>query len=173
MTRLTAGVVLLIASGASAQTESPTLASLVAEVRQLRIALEQSTVLAPKVQLIVQRLSLQDQKVARLTGQLDGIRREIGAQTSNAQRAGQLLPGIEQRMSAESDPVRRKQIELELSQVKSMAAQPVDGQLLGRESELVGALQAERALAQELNDKLAAIERALDRAPQCTSPAAK
>ena len=171
--RVTAAVLLLIAGGASAQTESPTMASLLAEVRQLRIALEQSTVLAPKVQLTVQRLSLQDQKVARLTGQLDGIRREIAAQTSNAQRAGQMLTGIEQRISAEADPVRRKQLEQELSHVKSMATQPVDAQLLGRESELAGALQGERALAQELTDKLAAIERALDRPAPCTSPAAK
>ena len=171
--RLTAGVLLLIASAASAQTESPAMASLLAEVRQLRIALEQAAVLAPKVQLTVQRLSLQDQKVARLTGQLDGIRREIAAQSSNAQRAGKMLTEIEQRISAESDPLRRKQLEQELSHVKSMAAQPVDPQLLGRESEVAGALQAERAVAQELRDKLAAIERALDHPPACTSPAAK
>ena len=173
MTITRGAALLLFAAAASAQTDTATIAALMAEVRQLRLALERSAVLAPKVQLTVQRLSLQDQKVARLSAQFDGIRREIGAQTSNAQRAGQALQGIEQQIATEADPLRRKQLEQSLATLRSQASQPVDAQLLARESETAGALQGKRALAQELTDKLAAIERVLDGPVPCTSPAAK
>ena len=168
--RITAAALLLIAAGASAQTDT-TIASLLAEVRQLRLALERSSMLAPKIQLTVQRLALQDQKVARLSAQLDGIRREVAAQSAGAQRAAQALTGLEQRMSSETDAARRKQVEQEFAYVKSMAAQPVDAELLARESEVAGALQTERAIAQELADRLTALERSIESPPPCTSPA--
>ena len=171
--RIMAAALLLIATGARAQTDVTTIASLLAEVRQLRLALERSSMLAPKIQLTVQRLNLQDQKVARLSAQLDGIRREVDAQSASAQRAAQALAGLEQRMSSETDAARRKQVEQELAHVKSMAAQPVDAQLLARESEVAGALQTERAIAQELADRLTALERSIESPPPCTSPAAK
>jgi hypothetical protein len=171
--RITAAAFLLIAAGASAQTDKTTVASLLEEVRQLRLALERSSMLAPKIQLTVQRLTLQEQKVARLSAQLDGVRREVAAQSAGAQRAAQAVSGIEQRMSTETDVVRRKQLEQELAHVKSMATQPVDAQLLARESEVAGALQTERAITQELTDRLAAIERSLDSPPPCTSQAQK
>jgi len=49
--------------------------------------------------------------------------------------------------------------------VKIAAGKRVDSELLARESELSSALQYERSVAQEVTDKITALERLLDPEP--------
>jgi hypothetical protein len=149
---------------ARAQTnpDAPAIQALLTEVRQLRLALERSALLTPKLQLTMQRIQLQDQKVARLSAQLEAVRRDIASQAGPAQRAIQELPLIEQRISAEQDLSRRKELEQHRSQLKIMAGHVIDPQLLARESEIASSLRTERAALDELTEKLAGMERLLD-----------
>lgn len=154
-----------LAPVALAQTapSQPTIEALLAEVRQLRIALERSAVLGPKMQLAAQRLSMQEQKIARIQTQLESVRRELGIKTEAQQRFTQQLALLEQRIVGETDPVRRKQFESEREHIKGALANfGVDPQLQARETELAGSLRTEQAVAQDLNTKLDAIERMLD-----------
>jgi chromosome segregation ATPase len=105
---------------------------------------------------------LQDKKVARLSAELDAVRREIAGLAMPLQRAAQRLTVIEQQISAESDPVRKKQLEQERAELRAMSAQVVDPQLLARESELANSLRNDRATLDELTEKLAVMERMLD-----------
>lgn len=159
--------VVTIAPLAIAQTPSDTrtIDMLLTEVRQLRLAIERSTLLNAKVQLAIQRLALQDQRVARLSAQLEAVRKDIGAQTNQINHAKDQIQNVEQQISSESDTRRRKSLDEELQQLKLIAVRAVDSQLLARESELATALQYERSVAQEITDKITAIERLLDPTP--------
>jgi hypothetical protein len=73
---------LAVTAPAAAQTNSDnaTIQSLLAEVRQLRLAVERSLSLTPRMQLLLQRAQVQEQKVARISQQL----------TRSANRSGHL-----------------------------------------------------------------------------------
>jgi hypothetical protein len=158
---LTAFVLAPLAVAQTAQS-SPTLEALLTEVRQLRVAIERSAILGPKMQLGVQRLSLQDQKIARISSQLDNTRREIAARTEGQQRIAQQIASLEQRIVGETDPTRRKQLEVEREHMKAIPNQTIDPQLLARETELASALRTEQTVVQEIKAKLEALERFLD-----------
>jgi hypothetical protein len=155
---------LVLAPLAVAQTaqSSTTLETLLAEVRQLRLAIERSSILGPKIQLAVQRLSLQDQKMARISSELDSTRREIADRTEGQQRVAQQIANLEQRLAGETDPERRKQLETEREHMKAMPNQPMDPHLLARETELATSLQREQSVVQGINAKLEALERFLE-----------
>ena len=78
------------------------------------------------------------------------------------QRVAQRLTVIEQQISAESDPVRKKQLEQERAELRAMSAQVIDPQLLARECELANSLRNEQATLDEVTEKLAVMERLLD-----------
>jgi hypothetical protein len=66
--------VLWIVSSAQAQTQAsatPRLEALLKEVHQLRLVLERSAQIAPRIQIAVERLKLQQEKVGRTARQLD------------------------------------------------------------------------------------------------------
>jgi chromosome segregation ATPase len=157
-------IAFVVAPMAVAQTaqSSPTLEALLAEVRQLRLAIERSAILGPKIQLAVQRLSLQDQKIARISSELDNTRREIADRTEGQQRIAQQIANLEQRLAGETDPARRKELEIEREHMKSVPSQPMDPRLTAREAELANSLQREQSVVQEINGKLEALERFLD-----------
>src|SRR5437773_12516810 len=71
----------LMAVGATPQNPSSgdTMTALLAEVHALRLAMEQSASIAPRVQLTLARLNIEEQRIAQLAGQLDQARRELNA----------------------------------------------------------------------------------------------
>src|SRR6476620_1071848 len=74
MTRLI--IVLWMASAAQAQTPAPaaptpTLETLLKEVHQLRLLMERSAQIAPRIQIVVERLKLQQEKAGRTGRQLE------------------------------------------------------------------------------------------------------
>ena len=118
-----------------------TMQALLVEVRQLRQALERSALLVPKMQVTMQRLQLQDQRLALLSAQLDTVRQEIARQATAPQGVAQQIAGIEQQLSTESDAVRRKDLERQRADLRAvMSAHVTDPQLLARESELASSL---------------------------------
>src|SRR3979411_2777703 len=58
----------------TAQTDAPP--SSLAEVHELRLAMERSATVAPRVQLTLARLNIQEQRTVILSSQLDRIRQE-------------------------------------------------------------------------------------------------
>src|SRR5438046_2073425 len=63
--------VLTAAGTTRAQTSDSAIQALLDEVRQLRLVVERSAVLAPKIQMTLQRIQLQQDSVSRASRQLD------------------------------------------------------------------------------------------------------
>lgn len=168
-------IALLAALAAPAQTATPdnaTLQALLSEVRQLRRMVERTLTLGPRMQLLLQRAQFQEQKVSRVSQQLDEVRKLIAAETARQNNANERLTKIEQDISSESDAGRRAQLEDMRTGLKMMVGNGPDQQLRARESELANALAVEQAALTEFNDKLDTLERQLEapRATDASSP---
>jgi hypothetical protein len=157
------GILAVLPALASAQTnpDAATIQALLAEVRQLRLTVEKSLSLAPRMQLLMQRAQFQDQKVARVSQQLDEVRKQISAETVRQASVNDRLAKIEQDLSGEADGERRKQLEEMRAGLKMAVGNGPDQQLRARESELSNSLIGEQAILDDLNARLDAIERQL------------
>ena len=163
------GTIVLLAAPAArsahaqtANADTATLQALLSEVRQLRLTMEKSVTLGPRMQLIMQRTQLQDARVARISQQLDEVRKQIAAEAAQQADANERLAKIEQGISTETDAGRRAQLEDVYTHFKMLAGRGPDQQLRARESELANALQGEQATLSDLNGKLDALERQLE-----------
>jgi len=159
----------LAAAPAAAQTanaDNATLQALLSEVRQLRMTMEKTVTLGPRMQLIMQRAQLQDARVARLSQQLDEIRKQIAAETAQQTDVSERLVKVEQEIPAETDAGRRAQLEDARMHLKMAAGRGPDQQLRARESDLANTLQGEQATLNDLNGKLDALERQLETPPR-------
>ena len=148
-----------VARAQAPASDGQTLQHLLSEVHQLRIALERSTQIGPRVQIDIERLKLQQELVARVARQLDEVRRDLDHHRSEQ-------PKIQQRLQEfrQQDPQQQKDMKVLSTHLKLDAEQTERSlqQLQTREGELVSQLQSERARLTELNDRLDQIERALN-----------
>ena len=62
---------------AQATADQATLQSLLTEVRQLRLALEKAMAIGPRMQVTLERIRMQDEKVSRISRELSDTRREL------------------------------------------------------------------------------------------------
>jgi hypothetical protein len=168
---------------AQAQTTSDgTIQALLAEVRQLRLALERSAVVAPRIQLTLHRMQFQQEAVSRVSRQLEDIRSQMAGSASVEEKEianiRAHMKEVEARSAQELDPARRKVLEDEVSRLRQRlekGAEKTDQQRLNeaqqiaRASELAGRLQTEQAKLDELGERLNTLERLLD-APQLKQP---
>lgn len=171
-----AALLLFAALSAVAQTSTDgTLQALLAEVRQLRLALERSAVVAPKIQMTLQRLQLQQDAVIRASRDLEAIRNQLSRVTGEERDLTTHLKVMDASLASELDASKRKALEEETKRVKLRLEElGVRGQqdnlaLRGRESELSSRLQAEQAKLDQLSDRLNAFEQMLD-TPQPKQP---
>jgi chromosome segregation ATPase len=157
---------------AQSSSDSATIQALLAEVRQLRLALERSAALAPRIQLTLQRAQLQQDQVARLSRQLEDLRDRMAQAASEETQTLAQIKAAEAHVVQEQDAARRKTIEEEIKAVKARLEQQSEQQRIqqaqqqARESELAGRLETERSKLNELNEKLNALERMLDGPPK-------
>ena len=148
-----------------AQTADPTLQSLLAEVHQLRLALERSTLIGPRIQIVVERMKIQQDVVSRLSRQIDDSRREMENMMMPATQFAARMKELESGLLSETDPNRRKALENDTREMKMQMErfQIMEQQSRTRIAELEGRLRSEQANLDVLNDKLNQIERALDK----------
>jgi hypothetical protein len=151
-----------------AQTSDSTLQALLAEVRQLRLALERSAVVAPKIQVMLQRIQLQQDQVLRLSRQLDDFRDQQARSATEVVNITARLKEVEAHFLQEQDPERRKALENEIKmtklQLQAQAEQQRlhEAQLQAREMDLASRLRTEQGKLNELNDRLTVLERTLE-----------
>src|SRR2546426_2071035 len=150
---MTAGLAVIAAStflraaGQAPATPPDPLTALLAEVHALRIAMEQSATVAPRVQLTLARLNIQEQRVGQLGAQLDQVRRELSAASLESQKLSEQLPELEKGLQTASDDKARKSYEYEHAEVKrKLGAQArLEEQLRARENEAAQALSTEQS----------------------------
>jgi chromosome segregation ATPase len=154
----------LAARGQAPGSDAPALQALLAEVHQLRLALERSGSIAPRIQIAVERLKLQQDQVARTSRQLDDVRRQIEELQSARARLADRIQNLESEAPQTADPTERKRMNEELKSFRPEVEQfqKSEQQLRAREGELASQLQSEQARLTELNDRLDQMERALN-----------
>jgi chromosome segregation ATPase len=166
MNRLTVTSILplcIFAQGAFAQApDSAGLQAVVTEIHQLRLAVERAGAATPRIQITLQRLLSQEQKVARISGQLTEVRKQIAGSEHNPFLA--MLESMSTKIDQEQDASHKKAMEEQLRGLKIALEQQTRmvQQWRSEETELAGSLRLEQAKADELNDYLAALERSLD-----------
>src|SRR5262245_28028448 len=141
-----------------------TLQTLLSEVRQLRLALERSNLLGPRIQIAVSRIQLQQEQVARLNGRVENSRRNIVDLQDKQAEVTDHGKRVEAQLMEVQDPHERKALEFGLQQNKSTLERlkVLEQQERSREAELASALVNEQSRLVELNDRMASIERPID-----------
>jgi hypothetical protein len=139
----------LVVAGAftvGAAAQSPAMAdplpALLAEVRALRIAMEQQAAIGPRVQLTLARLNIEEARVSHLTGDLTAIRQQLAATEIAVAQVGE--------ETAQRDvQLRQRQHDAE------------ERRLRARENDAAQAVAAEQARWVDLNSRLDDLERQL------------
>jgi predicted nucleic acid-binding Zn-ribbon protein len=153
--------------GQNVAASDATVQALLAEVRQLRLALERSAIVAPRIQVMLQRMQMQQDAANRASKDLDDVRNQIANLANQERSMTTQLKEMEKGAETEQDPVRRKSLENESRMFKGMLENQATSmtQLRAREAETEGRLQTEQAKLSELNERLNVLERQLDQVP--------
>jgi len=154
---------LLLSPQALAQDRA--LDELLAEVRLLRQALERQSVIGTRTQLLVSRLALQDQRVARSRAALERLDSELASAAQERNRIRMQIAGVQRAIEQATDPARRSALEQELrmSQTRSRDHESHLAELQSRQSQAKLAFDAENARFDELESWMTQLEKELDK----------
>src|SRR5204862_7889269 len=97
--------------GAAPQTTAPpdVLAALLGEVHELRLAMERSATVAPRVQLTLARLNIQEQRTIVLSSQLDRVRQEQATAILETKKLTSELEDVQKALQTTiADPSQRR-----------------------------------------------------------------
>lgn len=161
---LALGVTLHVrAATPQAPSTDDTMKALLAEVHALRLAMEHSAVVAPRVQLTLARLGIEEQRTAQIGAQLDQARRQLADVGIETQRLGRQLEDVDKALQDSMDDTHRKALEQERGDIKGrLSAQAaIEQQLRSREIEYSQMLATEQARWLELNGRLDDLDRLL------------
>ncbi len=92
-------------------TDKATIQALLVEVRQLRLALERSTSLLPRMQLAANRVQGQQERIDRLSRELRDFRSQMAQHVAEKERAAATIKCLESEVGQETDPAHRKELE--------------------------------------------------------------
>lgn len=173
MTQKLVGTVLFLCSlGAPWATPSPVtddanapgLSALLTEVRLLRQAIERQGIVAGRAQLLVGRLALQDERVARWQAEVQRLETEassLALQRVATQAAlGRFRNALDQAKDVEQTTGMEHEVRMLEAQLKQQGASLVA--LETRRDETRQALEAGRAKYEELSDRFDQLEQELD-----------
>jgi SMC interacting uncharacterized protein involved in chromosome segregation len=155
--------------------EKATLQALLTEVRQLRFALERSTSVLTRIQLALQRLQLQQERVDRLSKQLQDSHTQTAGTLDRKAHLVTAVQQFESRISQEQDPTRRKGLELEMKgltvELEELTVREQREQ--AQEIQFSGQLQTEQAKLGELSDQLNELDKKLQQDQPTPGPSAR
>jgi len=137
--------------------------ALLSEVHALSLAMEQSASIAPRVQLTLARLNIEEQRIAQLAAQLDQVRRELSGAALASKGSSDHLAEVERSLQTTTDDKMRKELESAQLVYKRELSQHSfqEQQLRTRESEAMQMLATEQARWIDLNARLDELERLL------------
>jgi hypothetical protein len=145
---------------AQATRSDDVLPALLVEVKGLRAAMEQMSSAAPRVQLFLGRLQLQEGRIAAMVRRLDTVRDSAAA----AQREYDQVRATLNKLTTDKSPQQRpEELEQAIEHFRTAAVAakvPLD-RLRAEEAQLTIDLSAEQARWTEINQRLDELERAL------------
>lgn len=137
---------------------------LLTEVRALRIAMERSATVGARIQLLVARVQLQEQRIAELTRRAIAVRDELSRVDGGIANYGSEIKRMEGALDRGIvDPKDRAQLEGQLEYMKIQAALPEKRRqdLLAEESLLSQQMAADQGRWTDVNSQLDELERSL------------
>jgi len=149
--------VVVIAQGAAASTEpTAALKDLTAEVRRLRLAVEQAARVQAQTQALGVYLSVEQGRIVQVATRLESTRRELEDLQAASRRLTADLASLESMLPRESDPDKRRQIEMQQRATKQELDETSlrDQQIRSREAEATQALQVEESRWSDLISRL-------------------
>ncbi len=170
--RVSIGV--LLASGfAIAQepadaSKDATIQALLKEVHALRVAMEQSNQIGPRIQIVLARIQMQDERVRNATRQLQDARDKLAELQTRKTELADRTRHFEMPQAQATDPNVRKQMDFELAELKATVERMglLEQQLRAKEADANSLLLNEQGRWNEANNMLTAIERALSSSQQ-------
>ncbi len=162
--RLSWSVVLVLAAGSAAvvlaqeKNDAPngSLAALTAEIRQLRVAVEESTRSQTQTQALGVYLSVQQSRILQAATRLESARKELDAVSLRSREIASQLENFQGEIVRVTEPQRRAQLEDANQQLKFEQRHVVEQeqQARAREAELSQALQVEESRWTDLITRL-------------------
>jgi chromosome segregation ATPase len=157
-----------IAATACAQTTPPpdtqALQALVAEIRQLRIDMQTTTITTQRVQIVLYRLQSQTALVTRANSHLEDVRSSLGNVQSEKKNFTARLQEMEDHLRSAQAPAERKILEESIASIKP-GLERVTSDEQRQQSRLVDAetqYRAEQGKLAELQDQLDRLDKVLD-----------
>ena len=141
-------------SKSGGQGQDKVMQELLSEVRQLRLAIQRTSVNAYRGQVMIERLRLQQSQVNRISQDLETVRNHTNDLRSARVVLKQKLDGMEKQFDAGiiSEP------QLNLAKAELEEINQREQGLIERENKLASELSQERATLDELNRRLDALE---------------
>src|SRR5690348_7126368 len=102
----------------TADSDRSTLEALLKEVRELRLALERSTLLTARIQIAVNMMQIQESRSSKAAQDLDNMRKEILDLQSNRARHAEQVKRLEEHLSSVTNPAERQEFEGLIRQAK-------------------------------------------------------
>lgn len=163
---------LAAASLAAAQSSAPpappaapdVLRELLAEVRGLRQAMERAATVGARIQLLVARVQMQEQRIAELSRRAVAVREELGQiDTQVAQHSGMLKQFERTESIGRMPPEEQRAMEgmLEMQKQQIALAEKRRQDLLGEEALLAQQISADQSRWSDVNGQLDELERSL------------
>lgn len=162
-------VTVLLVLGTTTRAEPPeqanqdTLGALLVEVRGLRSAMEQMASAAPRIQLAMGRLQIQEQRINTLVRRADGLHDALVAANKRATEIQDRVKNLQRSVEGGTDPVFRSESEAALPVVKQDLARAMAEvqRLQIEESDAASQVANEQARWTQINQRLEELDRAL------------
>ena len=132
------------------------LQQLIAEVRELRLAVQKATVSNTRFQMLMERVRVQQSSVDTASRQLENIRSQLADMRSMKPQMEQQIKDTEELLDRTTDPNGRLDVESRLKSMKARLARfaPEEERLRNREIALESDLQNSQNKLSELNSQL-------------------
>lgn len=146
-----------------ATSDTSVLQALLAEVHELRLAMERSNALGPRMQLAVLRFQMQQTRVDRLERELRDIRNQLASESATKERATATLAQFEDQARQTQDLEIRRQSEAAVAATRQDLEQQAarEQQIRAQEAEISDQLKTEQDKLDQLSGRLDQLEKSL------------
>ena len=152
---------LLFPCAQAQQSDASTIQTLIQEVRQLRIAIERSSTLGPRLQFTLARYQSQQDRVERLERDLRTLRAQLATESNRKEHIAGAIARLDEQARQTQDPASRKQLEFDAAgmrrELDAQSQRDQQGQI--QEGEISGQLKTEQAKLAELFNQLEQLDR--------------
>ena len=155
------GATIVFGQGRTEPADPGSLAALTAEVRELRLAVQQLSQTQSQTQALGVYLSVQQSRVLQVSSQLDAARKELDAASLHSNELATKLAQLEEELPRISDPDRRNAVQDARRAMRGdqAVASAQEQQARNREQELSQSLQTEESRWSALISRLEPLTR--------------